>query len=152
MITLMDLQKAIEKRIKEALKDTEFSMLEPLAEDITENFPRPSIKVRLESAGNGKFNAHCREKTVTVRNYFFAKDRNKYTIDNLEMQELLENAFLDDLEVKEGFFIPIEQVESEVVDTVLQCSFDLYIVELLPDNEENNAEIMDEININLNEN
>ena len=63
------------------------------------------------------------------------------------MQDLIENAFLDDLEVKEGFFIPAESVESEVTDGVLICSFDLYAVELLPDMD--TSETMETLDINL---
>lgn len=147
MITLIDIQKAIEKLIKEALKGTDFSSIKPTPEDITESIPRPGIKVRLEGTENGKFNALCREKTVTVRIYFFAKDRNKYAIDNLKMQELLENAFLNDLIIEESFFIPINNVESVVTDGVLICSFDLYMVEELPDTDIN--EPMEDLNINI---
>lgn len=106
-----------------------------LAEDVSEPIIRPSIKVQIENCANGKFNAHNREKSLTCRVYFFAEDRYKYKIDNTKMQDILENAFLDDLQVKESFFIPIDNVESEVADTVLICSFDLYVIELIPDND-----------------
>lgn len=102
---------------------------------MSEPIIRPSIKVQIENSTNGKFNAHNREKSLTCRVYFFAEDRYKYKIDNTKMQDILENAFLDDLQVKESFFIPIDNVESEVADTVLICSFDLYVIELIPDND-----------------
>ena len=60
------------------------------------------------------------------------------------MQDLIENAFLDDLKIEEGFYIPVESVESEVTDTVLVCSFDLYAVELLPDTDA--SEPMEQLN------
>lgn len=101
----------------------------------------------MENITNGKYNSLCKERSVTVRIYFFAPDRNKYSIPNLKMQEILENAFIDGLQVNESFFIDIEDVESEVVDGVLVCSFDLYYVEELPNTD--TSEIMEILNLNL---
>lgn len=131
MLTLIDIQKAIEKNIKDALVNTEYSTIKPTAEDIIESIVRPGIKVRFEGSKNGLFNALCREKTLTVRIYFFAKDRYKYSIDNLKMQDILENAFIKEIVINNNYFY-IENVESEVVDSVLICSFDLYMIEELP--------------------
>jgi hypothetical protein len=134
MVTLIEINKAINDSIKGALALTEYNPNELIvAEDVSEPIIRPSIKVAIENSTNGKFNANCREKNLTCRVYFFAKDRNKYKLDNVKMQELLENTFIEGLKIKEGFHIPIESVESEVTDTVLICSFDLYVVELLPE-------------------
>ncbi|MEG3040895.1 MAG: hypothetical protein RR891_02750 [Clostridium sp.] len=135
MITLLDINKAINDKIKLALVKTEFNKVSILAEDISEPIIRPSLKVGIENSTNGKFNASCREKSLTIRIYFFTKDRYKYKIDNAKMQDIIENAFIDDLEVSEGFFIPINGVNSVVTDTVLICSFDLYTIELLPNDE-----------------
>lgn len=147
MITLLEINKAINNKIKEALKDTEFKNVPMAAEDIKEPIVRPSLKVAIENSTNGKFNSNCREKNLTCRVYFFAKDRNKYKIDNSKMQDLIENAFLEDLQVTESFYIPIEKVESEVSDTVLISSFNLYSIELLPDTDIN--EPMENLNIKL---
>lgn len=147
MITLLALNKAVNDRIMQALVDTEFSTVNLVAEDVTEPIIRPSIKTNIESSTNGKYNSSCREKTLTCRVYFFAKDRYKYKIDNLKMQDLLENTFLDDLEVGENFYIPIENVNSEVSDTVLICSFDLHTIELLPDTDA--SELIETLNISL---
>jgi len=147
MLTLLEINKATKNKIKAALVGTAFSTVPIIAEDVSEPIIRPSLKVNIESSTNGKFNANCREKTLTIRVFYFAKDRYKYSIDNAKMQELLENAFLEDLQVTEGFFIPIESVSSEVSDTVLICSFDLYSVELLPSND-TDLENMEEIKQN----
>lgn len=143
MLTVWELNKAVVDKIKTALADTNFSTVSMVGEDVLEPIERPSLKVCIEDSQNGKFNASCREKTITFRIYYFAKDRHEYKIENAEMQDILENAFLEDLEVTEGFFIPIESVDSEVSDTVLICSFDLYIVELLPDTD--TSEPMEEL-------
>jgi hypothetical protein len=133
MVTLLEINKAVNDKLKAALVGTEFYEVKIVAEDLAKGVKRPSVKVGIDNSQNAKFNALCREKTLTIRIYFFAKDRYNYKIDNVKMQNIIEDAFLDDLEVKEGFFIPIDSVESEVTDTVLICSFDLYAVELLPD-------------------
>lgn len=147
MITLLEINKAINNKIKEALVGTDFKLVPIIAEDISEPIVRPSLKVAIENSTNGKFNANCREKNLTCRVYFFAKDRNKYKMDNSKMQDLIENAFLEDLKVAENFYIPIEEVESNVSDTVLICNFDLYSVELLPDTD--TSELMESLNIKL---
>ena len=133
MITLIEINKAINDKIKASIVGTELSTVPIVAEDVSEPIIRPSIKVAIENSENGKFNANCREKNLTCRVYFFAKDRNKYKFDNNKMQDLLENAFIEELKIKEGFYITIESVSSEVTDTVLICSFDLYAIELLPE-------------------
>lgn len=147
MITLLEINKAINNKIKEALAGTDFTTVPLLAEDISEPIIRPSLKVAIKNSTNGKFNANCREKNLTCKVYFFAKDRYKYKIDNSKMQDLIENAFLDDLKVNDNFYIPIEEVESDVSDTVLICSFDLYSIELLPDTDI--SESMEDLNIKL---
>ncbi|MDD2217955.1 MAG: hypothetical protein PHW03_05880 [Eubacteriales bacterium] len=144
MITLLQINKAINDRIKSALVGTDFSSAPIMAEDVSEPIIRPGLKVGIESSTNRKFNFKCREKNLTCSIYFFAKDRYKYKIDNAKMQEIIETAFLEDLEVEEGFYMPIETVESETADTVLVCSFDLYAVELLPDTD--TSEPMEQLN------
>lgn len=149
MVTLLEVNKAINDRIKTAKSGTEFSTVEIIAEDVSEPIVRPSIKVNIEYGSSSKFNINCREKNLTCRIYFFAKDRTKYKFDNAKMQDILENAFLEDLEIKESFFISIDNFESEVADTVLICSFDLYVVELLPDTDPVDIELMEEIKIEM---
>lgn len=133
MVTLLEINKAIVNKMKSALVGTDYSEVPIVAEDVSEPIIRPSIKVEIENLVSGKFNASCKERTLTARIYYFAKDRYKYKIDNTKMQDLIENAFLDELEVTEGFYIPIESVSSEIADSVLICSFDLYTIELMPE-------------------
>lgn len=45
------------------------------------------------------------------------------------MQEIIENALLEGIRLNENFHIPIEEVNSEISDTVLICSFELYLLE-----------------------
>ncbi len=147
MITLLEINKAINLTIREALKDR-FEYETPIvSEDLKEPIIRPSIKVILEDSKNGKFNSSCREKTLICRVYFFAKNRDKPKFENLRVQELIEMAFIDGLEVTKDFYIPIDEVRSVVTDGVLICEFELYSVELLPDND--NSPLMETLETKL---
>ena len=126
MLTLMQITKAVHDTIKTA------SSAPLVASDVSEPITRPSIKVMLEDSSSGLFNAQCRERSLTYRVYFFAKDANKYRMDNLATQEAIEDAFLDGLRV-DGAHIPIASIGSDVVDTVLVCTIEIYAIELLPD-------------------
>ena len=126
MLTLMQITKAVNDTIKTA------SSAPIVASDVSEPIIRPSIKVMLEDSSSGLFNAQCRERSLTYRAYFFAKDANKHRMDNLATQEAIESAFIDGLRVG-GAHIPIASVDSDAVDTVLVCTIELYAVELLPD-------------------
>ena len=160
MITLKQINKAINDTIKGALSDTNFSDVPIISEDTqealkkgpdgsTNSVIRPSIKVKLERSKTEKFNSCNKERTLTVRVYFFARDRNKYKLDNLEMQDIIENAFLEDVKVTDTFYMPIleDGVDSGVTDSVLQCSFDLYSIEEIVDT--TIYEPMEELNLNL---
>jgi hypothetical protein len=154
MITLKQINTAIIDTIKTALVGTDMSTVSLKAEDITEPIKRPSIKVQLENDLTGKFNSCNKERTLTVRVYFFAKDRYKYKLDNLEMQEILENAFLDYVKVTDTFYMPItdDGMSFQVTDSVLNGSFDLYSIEEIPDsiNADESDETMNELDLNLN--
>lgn len=152
---------AINNTIENALKNTEFEGIEVIPEDTkkalkkesddsTVSIIRPSFRVKIDNSKTGKFNSNNKERTLTVRVYFFAKDSKKYKIDNLKMQDMLENAFLEDVKVTDTFYMPIiseDGVTSDVVDTVLECSFDLYSIEEIVDTTE--YEPMEELHLNL---
>lgn len=143
MITLVDIYKAVKHTIENSLVDTDFSNVPIVAED-TEEIKRPSLKISMDGNKTEKFNNN-KERTLTVRVYFYAKDRYKYRIDNLKMQDILENVFLEDVKVTDTFYMPIleDGIESSVIDGVLECSFDLYSVEEIEDTTE--CETLDEL-------
>lgn len=147
MITLKQINKAINKHIKSALMDTDFVDVPIISQDIKKslkndidgkviNIIRPSIKVTFDASQIGKFNSQLKERTLTVRVYFFAKDRYKTKLDNLEMQDILENAFLEDIQITDTFYMPIsedEDIQCTTTDGVLQVAFDLYSLEEIED-------------------
>ena len=77
-----------------------------------------------------------KERTLTAKVYFFAKNKEKPKMENIKMQEIIENAFLEDLKVTDTFYIPIDTVESDISDGVLISSFELGTLELLPTDDE----------------
>ncbi|WP_321833631.1 phage tail terminator family protein [Clostridium butyricum] len=147
MITLQEINKGINEAIEAALNETEFSNVTIRAEDLKEDIVRPSIKVILDDGTSGKFNSCCKERTLTVRVYFYAKNKDKPKIENLKMREIIENVFLEDLKISDTFYIPIDNVESDIADGVLICSIDLETLEIIPDNEE--YEPMEELDIEI---
>lgn len=162
MITLKQINKAINNTIIAALVDSDFADVPIVSEDTTEalkkgedgtciNVIRPSIKVTFDNVQSGKFNSQLKERTLPVRIYFFAKDKYKPKLDNLAMQDIIENAFLEDVQVTPSFFMPIsndEGVQSDITDGVLQSTFELYSLEEIYD--DSNLENIEELNFNLN--
>ena len=133
MITLLEINKAINNKIKHALADSEFSSVPIIASDLSEPIVRPSLKVFLEDGTTGKFNSCMKERTLTVRVYFFATDLKKYKIENTKVQDLIENEFLTPIKVTDTFYIDVDEVESTISDTVLICSFNIETLEDIPE-------------------
>lgn len=133
MITLLEINKAVNEKIKHALADSEFSSVPIIASDLSEPIVRPSIKVFLEDGNTGKFNSCMKERTLTVRVYFFATDLKKYKIENTKVQDLIENEFLTPLKVSDTFIVDIDEVEVNTTDTVLVCNFNIETLEDIPE-------------------
>lgn len=133
MITLLEINKAINEKIKHALADSEFSSVPIIASDLSEPIVRPSLKVFLEDGTTGKFNSCMKERTLTVRVYFFATDLKKYKIENTKVQDLIENEFLTPLKVSDTFIVDIDEVEVNTTDTVLVCNFNIETLEDIPE-------------------
>lgn len=144
-MTHLEINKAVNGRICTAKAGTEFEPVEFVAQDVTEPIVRPSLKVELEDGTVGLLNGCCAEKTLTVRIYFFARDRYRPKAENMRMRELLEQAFLDDLVLGTESVLP-EEFSSTVTDGVLVCSFDLYWTQLLPDRD--NSPTMNDLYLN----
>lgn len=147
MITFNQINLAINEKIKKAIKNV-FEYEVPLvAEDISEPIMRPSIKVIFENSNSAKFNEQCKERNISYSVYFFAKNKQKPKPENIAIREAIENEFINDIQVTDTFFIPVENLEFETSDGVLIVNFDLYTIELLPDTDTN--ELMEEINFKI---
>lgn len=147
MITLLEINKAINEKIKHALNNTEFATVPIIASDLSEPIVRPSFKIIFDDGTTGKFNSCMKERTLTVRVYFFATDLKKYKLENIKMQDLIENEFLTPIKVSDTFYIDVDEVEVTVSDTVLICSFNIETLEDIPDITE--YENIENLNMNL---
>ena len=152
MITLLEINKAINEKIKHALTNTEFTTVPIIASDLSEPIVRPSLKIIFDDGTTGKFNSCMKERTLTVRVYFFATDLKKYKLENAKMQDLIENEFLTSIKVSNTFYIDVDEVEVTVSDTVLICSFNIETLESIPETIINNGieyENIESLDVNL---
>lgn len=133
MVSLIEINKAINNKILNALSNSDFKQVPIIASDLSEPIQRPSIKIFLDNANTGKFNSCMKERTLTVRVYFFATDLKKYKIENTKVQDLIENEFLTPIKIGDTFYIDVDEVEATVTDTVLILSFDIETLEYIPD-------------------
>lgn len=108
---------------------------------------RPSFSVDFDGIKPSDFMNKSLERDITVRIYYFSTDKDKNKIEYLDMQDDLNTLFLEDniLEINENVKIQIEELEFDVVDKVLETSFDIFISE---DYERtDNTELMEELDI-----
>ncbi len=129
MISLGQLKNAVNNQIRESLRNSPFENIPILAADLSEPIIRPSIKVLLEDSRSGKFNGNFLERNITCRIYFFSQNNKIYFDDCHLMQELLEMGFYDGLYISGTYWVGVDEIESDIIDTVLEVSFELYYME-----------------------
>lgn len=133
MITLLEINKAVNDKIEHALANSEFETVPIIASDLSEPIIRPSLKVFLDDGTAGKFNSCMKEQTLQCKVYFFATDLKRYKIENMKVRNLIQNEFLTPLKVSDTFIVDIDEVEAETSDTVLICSFNIETLEDIPE-------------------
>ena len=103
MISLQAVNQAICTLYQQAL-DAAGTGAKLVAEDVSKPIIRPSGKVELEDGTDARLLASGRERTVTFRLYYFAKDRERPKLENLAVRGAIGDAFLDGItvEVREG--------------------------------------------------
>lgn len=116
MITYKDIRIAINRQLAK-------TGIEITSRDVTEGFERPSFFVQLNNNERSGDESQV-HKSMTVQIYYFPSDRYEYFIEVLDMQEELENLFDLKLAVKDRFF-NVDELLMDVIDGVLNCSFDL---------------------------
>ncbi len=89
-----------------------------VAEDVSKPIIRPSGKVELEDGSDTRLLASGRERTVTFRLYYFAKDRPAQA-ENLAVRGAIGEAFLDGITVEDTYLGIDEGVSFTVTDGVL---------------------------------
>lgn len=116
MITYKDVKLAINQQLGK-------TGIEITSRDVKEGFNRPSFFVQLDNVGRSGDESQV-HRSMTVQIYYFPTDRYEYSLEVLDMQETLENLFDLKLAVKDRFF-NVDEVRTNVVDGVLNASFDL---------------------------
>lgn len=158
MIKLSEINKAINKIIVSSIEESDVfadyfdgnpiagdNSPAPIAGDII-RFNRPAIKVSFDNIQTGR-TINSKNRSLTVRIYFFAKDMHKYKIDNMNMEELIEDAFNDGIFVRDDCYIYVDEIYTDVVNSVLVCSFDLETLEEI--NRDIDAEPLEELDLNI---
>lgn len=145
MISLVELNKIIVSKIREILKGTPFQDVPLISSDVSEGFDRPSLKVDFDNVTLENLNANMLGRSLTVRVYFFASDVKKYKLENFKMLDLIECGLIDGILTEYGF-IDILDINSNIVDTVLEISFDINIDALKVNNDQ--SENMEDLQIN----
>ena len=129
-----------------AVRGFEPQFLMGVAEDVSKPIIRPSGKVELEDGTDARLLASGRERTVTFRLYYFAKDRDRPKLENLAVRGAIGEAFLDGITVEDTYLGIDEGVSFTVTDGVLVASLELTLTEPVS---EADAEPMEEFNLDL---
>ncbi len=145
MISLKEIMKSINKQISNKLE------IDVDSKNIEEEFTRPSVRTSIDNLKTSAFMQTMKERNFIVRIYYFPRTLNKNKIELLEIQEKLENAFFNNLNIKDAFFIYIEEIEFNVTDGILIAEFDVMTLEdIVNDMDLENMEEL-EVRINTNE-
>lgn len=135
MVTLEDINIAIVNQVKQGSINSSYSSVEFSSTDIKEEIIRPCFYVEFFKNKTGKFNANNKERKLTTKIYYFAADSTKYKLELMEIQDLLENIFLEGLKVNDNFIIPINdgiEFDIDKQNGFLITTFDLYTIEEIP--------------------
>ncbi len=126
MVTYSEIVKAINTKIK-----TEFADIVIQSKDNEEGLIRPSFRTNLDGIKITNFMNVSKDREMTVRIYYFPRNKDKYRMELLSVQDQLENQFLDDntIVTENGFVIEIYESEFDVVDGVLHFYFDIMLSE-----------------------
>jgi len=127
-----------------------FPEIEIQGKDIKEGFKRPSFFVGFSYHKTMKVSDEFYKKDLSVVIYYFPSDRNKYSMEVLEVGETLEELFLGKLVIQmvdDEKVVPINSVDLDTVDGVLQVSFDLEIFTTKIEVDDN--EMMEEIEVSI---
>lgn len=146
MVEYQDILKAVNLKIK-----NKFPEIKILSEsDVAEKIIRPSFMVKIDNASTSNFMFDTADETLTVIIYYFASDKDKNKLENLDMIKQLKRLFLRNNQIEiiqetgESFYVGVEETESEIVDKVLNFSFDLEFSQDW-EQEENDIELMEDL-------
>lgn len=117
MITYKDIDLAITNKLIQVFN------VEVNSNDVKKGFNRPSFFVSFDNQKRSSNDTQI-EKALTIRIYYFPKDKDENSIELMDMQDQLENVFDLKLKVLDRKF-NIQEVNPIVTDGVLEFSFDI---------------------------
>jgi len=136
---------AINKKLKSAYPEVG---IEP--DDIKDGIKRPSFFVGFSYNKTNKVSDEFYRKDLSVIVYYFPSNKHKYSMEVLEVGEILEELFLGKLVIEdetEERIVPINSVDLDTIDGVLQVSFDLEVFTSKVESDEN--ELMEELEVSI---
>ncbi len=139
MIKLQDIMTDINAKLKDKFN------IEINDNDVKEGFVRPSFFVQFDNLYKTDY-LYTFERRLTVRIYYFPSNRHKYQIEVLEKQQEIEDLFKLGLKIKDRHLSLVYDIESEVIDGVLEISFELRYYD--NNHEEVEGPMMEELDIN----
>jgi len=140
MVTYSEIIKAINLKIQQSFLDVPFQSIED-----KEGLIRPSFRTNIEGISASNFMNFAKDRELTVRIYYFPKEKYKYRMELLDVQDKLEDLFLleNTIVTESSFVIEIFEFQFDVVDGVLHFYFDLKLSEDI--NRIDDSEYMEEL-------
>ncbi|WIF95124.1 phage tail terminator family protein [Caminicella sporogenes] len=141
MVKYADINKAIVSKLKNKFKNIEI-----VSTDMNEGIIRPSFFIDFDDMKSNDFMGEMIDREITVRIYYFSSDRYKNKIELLNMQDELNDLFMQNniIEIDEFTKVEIEELEFNIVDKVLHCYFNIMLSEDY-DRYDNDVEIMEDL-------
>lgn len=138
MLNAKQMQIEITRCIREVLEGSRFEGVRIAPEDDDEDVMRPSIKLMTETRYSKEMLVRIAETTVEL--FFYAENADDYTIDCMEVQELIEQKILKGMLLENDLIEP-DNVDCSSAGGVLAITFTLEQME--PDTDEMDADTDD---------
>lgn len=124
MVKYTDIHRSIVEKLDATGIDT-------TSKDVSEGFDRPSFFISLDNVKANDFMREALDREITVRIYYFSSEIDNNRIELLNMQDKLNELFLEDnlIRVNEYMNIEIDELEFNIIDKVLHCYFDIRLCE-----------------------
>ena len=149
MIGIKDIIAAINNLLKENFPDVKRQ-----STDIRQGYTRPCFYTEMDRDMANKLNTRLREKTVSIRIYYFPTTEYDSRVELLNIQDKLEDIFLEGVWITPSFFMPTFQQDGQdsgldfvIVDGILQLQFYLYSIQEIEDTDTH--EPLENLNINI---
>lgn len=133
--------KEMHRGIHKALERDDIPLMES---DLLEPKSRPGIKIYIKPR-TSRINSDVRLTTYDIMLLYYAKDINKYYIEHYEMMEEITDKLIGCLELDNGVWIDIDDIDFEQDDDMLAAYFSAE-VDTRIDSEADN-EIMEELKL-----